>query len=258
MRNKKYESVLPERGSGLRAFISRTICYTLYIAMDVKYVTAATGWRRRLTCMLTLIADMTLLDYFYLYDDAVSNILELQADLQLSMETSSIPMESNHRSRKWLIRKHIRRVNKLFAFPLATFFSVLLPVVFFTFTQFFDHRLNPSESALVLVDQGCYLIQMFGIARKGSLVRSRGVDLEGFLAQQSSPARFAFHSRAEVSSVFGMREEWDAMQILGFSLDVPNFFRYLGFCISFVAVVLQFDYRVVRAMNNLGRNYTKQ
>lgn len=256
LKNEDYESILRKHGRSLGQVIPKMVCLSLYIAFDAKTILKSTEWVRTFEGIFMMISDSTLTSFYLLYDDAACNILDYQARLALSVKTSLHSDENYVFSQKWRLRRLMEKVNRLFAWPLSTFFSVLFLVILHTSARFLESNPDQWDTMLFIACELCDPIQMYALASKGSAIGAQNAKLESYLLEHTSVATFDSQIRARLLPVFRVREEWDVLQVAGFTLNLPNFLRYLGFCVSFVAVILQFDYKVVRAINDLSGKST--
>ena len=87
---------------------------------------------------------------------------------------------------------------------------------------------------------------MFELARKSSVLMSLSLQIEHQLTK-----RFRSETPVELA-VFRFREDYDVPQVSVFSHSVPNYLRFER--ITCVAVILQFDYKVVRKIPDLGES----
>ena len=93
---------------------------------------------------------------------------------------------------------------------------------------------------------------MFSLAERGSHVKARSAPLGNrFLKEVLSGFRDS-REDDDLIATFRYREEWDVLKVARFTVDASNFSRYLTCCFTFVALLLQCDYKVVGYVNHLG------
>lgn len=249
LRNHDFELVLQERGRCFRDVAVPSFSVALNVVMYIHRFITVTQYSLRILVASNSVFNLNMMIFLVVYDDAINNLLKTQVSLNSwTQATSSMDM-IEILSLRDRIRKSIKKVNKLFALPLAVFCSQMLMVVLYIFTEWLGHGFTSREALLVVC--GVYFIfQFFLLARKGSNLVANCTKLEYDVRKRitdcSSPNVAHFLHRLR------FREEWDTLQVGCFALGIPNLLKFLLFCVTCAAVVLQFDHRVVTTVNRLS------
>lgn len=249
-RNEDFKFILKKRGRKFHDLAHIVVCASSIQVLHVHRFIEARDDFARLHEVVFFFYDMIMMSFFLLYNDAINNILEAQLELKNFAKSTLFREIDNILSEKWKIRNQVKKVNELFATPLVVYYSQLLMVVLFTFKQAVGTQYTSVETAILVVCQCSYLFQLFSVARKGSALAAHGFRLEiRFL--KLVPDQTAFE-HASILTVLRFREEWDVLQVACFTLSISSFLRFLASCVTCIAVVLQFDSKVVGTINRLS------
>ena len=140
---------------------------------------------------------------------------------------------------KWAIRDGIRELNSSSPKILGMFYLEFFMTIIYVFSELLNRTLEPLSLLLYLSNVAFQAAQLFLLAKKSSAVTAISLQIEYHLSKRLVPG-----TSVEVA-VLRHREEWDILEIACYTHSVSNYFRFLGFAFSCVAVVLQFDYKVV-------------
>lgn len=250
LKSKDFESVLQKRNRRLRDVVLPVLSVSPLQVLHVYKFFTITDKSARFGELCFLSFDFIVLGFFLAYEDATTHILKIHTQLNVSTKTTTALTATEILAEKGRIRKMTRKINKLFALPLAMYYSNIVIVVLYTLSQSLGNRSAAHETVILIVCQFCYLLQLSLLAKKGSTLATKCLKLESIVLMRipdnDSP------SSSHLLRAVRFREEWDVLKVGCFALGTPNLLRFLASCVTFIAVVLQFDYRVVRAMNRLG------
>lgn len=157
---------------------------------------------------------------------------------------------------KLRIREQMALANSIFARPLAFYHIQVFIAVVFDFASIMGHTMHIHEKSLLMASLFAYLIVLAYAARKGSTILSQCVETE-FQIWKLVVSRADLRQtgrQSEVIGIFRFREEWDTLQVASLTLTSRNFLVFLSTVVTCVAVVLQFDYKVVRTITGLAQS----
>lgn len=249
-KNGEFEFSLQARGRSLRDLGPHMVSIACMAVLNVQKFIAATQHFGRVGSISYFLLSATARSSFLLYNYAMNDILGAQLQLKNAVK-SGVRLDSKYIvSQKWKIRKRIRDVNGMFATPLAIYQARVPVTLIYLFWQAVDKGNTNLTKMFLFMFQCTFLNHLFVLSRKSSTLVAGGTGIEVHFMKQVPDQNVLHH--VNLLGVLRFREEWDVLQVAGFSLSTPNFLRYVGFCMTCVAVVLQFDYRIVRALNRLS------
>lgn len=219
------------------------------LVLTFKILSEATTWWVPFCEMTHLFYTFSMSSFLMLYADAITKILGIQNDLMLSLENLDSSSDADSLiPRKWLIRDLTAKVNALFARFMVVFYFKLLTTVILLFNLIALQTSESTELYLTYVWIIAALLQILLTVRKCSTVNTNNLRLESYVFKLAYEESRGID--ANFLSVFRVREEFDDLKVGTFTIDIQNFLKYLTFCVTIVAIVLQFDYRIVRQLNN--------
>ena len=199
--------------------------------------------------------DFSKIAFFIIYANVSSSLLARLGRLNKVIQRAG--MRRDYLTREKLsIREDIMTVNSIFARYLSLHYVQLFVDVVFDFAAVMGDLLRNYEKAFLLASLCTRMIMLHQAARKGSLIISQCLDTE-FQLWALGIDRPDVHKSAtlwETMRVFRFREEWDTLKVACFTSSSANFFRYLSTVVTCVAVVMQFDFKVLRTMTNLTKS----
>lgn len=250
LRNDDFGFVLQNRGRRLRDMAFTLFCVSSIQVLHIEQCFGAEDWSNGFIEFCFLYFDFTVMSFFLLFDDAINNILKVHAQLGISTGAAVSSEAIRIILLKCKIRKLVKKANKLFALPLATFYCQIVMTVLFIFSSVDEGKDTTGDVTIFSMLQACFIFTLFHTARKASIVAARSVELESLVITQITGGSQVEY--ANLLSVIRFREEWDVLRVACFPLSVANLLRFLAFCITCVAVILQFDFKIVRALNRMS------
>lgn len=184
------------------------------------------------------------------YDTAQALLLRLRR-LRISSKEPTL-IWTNVISEKWKIRDQTAEINAVFALPLAEFYmQYFLSIIYFSAEAIKDDMV-PFDSYVMSVNMLSVSLLFFMLARKSSEIRSQCVETQATLMKRLDANTTL--SGVDFASMihFQFSEDWDSLRCGCFALSMSNFLRYLSMVFTSTAVVLQFDYHVIRKINTLS------
>ena len=185
--------------------------------------------------------------------DVLIELSKLHQDLLSSIEVIGKGRPGSLVRKKWHLREQLQQSNDLFAWILSIFyFQVVLSAVLTLSLSLgespqFDSYLLGLSALIGLTSQ------IWSLASKSSAclrmcdeaenLFSKFVDTNNTICRRCQVKHFR---------LLRYRDEWDAVKVACFTQSVPNFLRYMVTCITCVAVVLQFDFKVVGTLSELA------
>lgn len=252
LRNDDFESTLLVNGRRFRDFLPILLCSCPLQVMTVMLAATAPSWPVLLGYLFFIIYNSTTITSLLLYNDAMLNILQIEADLARSAKT--LIDENEFIAKKWELRDRIKSVNELFAEPLMILYSQLPMMVLFTFCEVLGRSPELGELVVLIICMFSYLYQFLFLVRKGSDLNARTSILDMRLhlkIAMSDNGEDCVHLNSVIVQ-FCPRGELDSLRVICYTIDTANFMRYLLFCVTVVTILLQFDYKVVRYVNKLS------
>lgn len=253
LNNDSFDYVLQVSGRRLRDIFPLLLCLCPYLILNFVAISQFADRSLQLGRIVFVLYDFSRMNFLMLYNDALIKILKIQIELKVSIAT---PMTATSRdeisSRKWLIRDLITKVNDLFALPLIMFYLHFLTMVVCFFCDFFGQSSELNELSVIMASVLCDIFQALSLVNKCSTVAAHNAELEGYVFKQTLSKDGDELVDADFLAVFRLREECDFLRVASFTIDIRSFLKYLTFCVTLVAIVLQFDYKVVRYVKTLA------
>lgn len=241
-----------KRGRRFRDILPFLFYYSPYLFLSVVGFFRS-SFHHKLCSIVFLLHDSLRVISFALYNDALDEILNMQTQLKISAEISGTSVVDSAIARKWQIRDKITKVNELFALPLIIHYLHFLTMVLYILSEFFGNPQKQEELVVSIVCLFSTSSQVISLARKGSAIESHNSQLEGHFFKKTLIRDNVNRIDPDVFDIFRIRDECDFLKVATFNVDFQNFLRYLTFCVTFVSVVLQFDYKIVQYVSSLGQ-----
>lgn len=185
----------------------------------------------------------------------INNVLQKLKRLHVSLgraggDWSSVALE------KLRIRKDLQTINSLFALPLSMHFIQFYAAVLFNSAAMMGSTMRSYEDYLLLISGATPTVNLLLVACKGSRVVSQFLEIENLALSLSVTANTVSRNgkQLEAMNIFRFREEWDTVQALCFTLNIGGFLKFMLTVFTCTAVILQFDYKVVRSITSLAES----
>lgn len=157
---------------------------------------------------------------------------------------------------KWEIRDLISTLNSLFSFPLVFIYSQISIGSVILFVHCVT-GIRPVQTTLFAGCQLCLGYITNSMARKCSNIMALLIEVERRLLRGLHEVEFCSEYPQLQWRVLHFDEKWDAPHIGCFVLNQRTFMSFLATSFTCLAVVLQFDFKVVWVVNELAGKFGK-
>lgn len=166
-------------------------------------------------------------------------------------------------AQKERIRKDISILNELFAVPLV-FIYCQIPTAAITLFIYFVTDTLLLESYVSFFSQVSFVIFVFVMARRCNAVMSLLIEVEHrLLLKLNAMSSFGGLRTSSMGhdcpqlqwQALRFDENWDSIHIGCFVHDQRTVVSFMASCVTCLAVVLQFDFKVVRVVNDLAAKH---
>lgn len=253
MRNTAIQPLLQIRGRRFRDIAAPILLASSYQAVYFDRIMRMADWRKQCHEMTFCILTFFMMMFFLIYQDAIDRTLRTHTELNVSARARTWLDLTTIISQKRSIQKSIEEINRRFAIPLALHHSGMISVTLRVFYQLVENQISILEKGTVIVCQIFQLGLFHSVATRGSTLVLKCLELESFVLMRYSGVNSP--DQTAVRRALRFRKEWDVLLIGYFSLNVRNLLRFLTLSITCVAAVLQFDFRVVGALDVLGKSF---
>ena len=251
-KHAEIESLLRKNGRGMSSVISFLVLLVPEMLLDYLLAPHDGGLVVCISSYTFFLQHLAMATTLMIYNDLTGDLLEKLDEFRIAMSDPARGERTLIRER-WMIRDRIRAVNSVCALPLSLFYPQL-----FLSTVYIS-------GGLILLDLGfrvislqtasfiCFTSQILFLAYKASKVEAQSEEIEReYLQRVSNDASFEFIDTAVVRT-FQLHKDWDCLQIACFPHNLALFWRYISVMLTCVAVVLQFDFKVVREITELSK-----
>lgn len=199
------------------------------------------------TYFLLLEAFMAM--FLIIYNDILIHSQKTQANiLELARN-----LESNSQkilNEKWRLRRRIERVNRLFAWILGLYHLRIFMSGVQAVRDFLGREKSTAHIIWIMLEQIAMMVQLFDIAMKASALQRSSLEIEKHFP--SGIRRDTQRRLNEILLALQFHEDLDTLRNGCYSLGSGKFLSFLMTSFTCAAVVLQFDFQVVRTLTTLG------
>lgn len=155
---------------------------------------------------------------------------------------------------KWAVRDTTELVNKLCGttlplYYMKIFFSIICSAGNISCRHILDMRVYSLAFAHI-----SYILVLTLIAHQGSRLISSCIEGHS-MASRLPKTTMSGSDTSELREVLKYKKKWDCLTMsLGFIIEMPVLISFLGTCITVVAIFLQFDYKVLRKLQQAMQN----
>lgn len=200
-----------------------------------------------------------------IYIEATS-VLETRCKSLLELSSTQRLRPQLLANEKWLIQKSIMQLNALFAVPIAVvYLQITLDSILLTGT--IATKITESAGLAVMFMHICFLVTVYVMAWRSSRLMSSLQKLEYRLLQRLSEAE-AYDDEMLMEKINADQccpsvqlkmicfdDNWDTPRVGCFVHSQKTFFKFCATLVTFLAIVMQFDYRIMRVINDLAHKY---
>lgn len=235
----------------------------LFMILMLPIFVSRTLWIIQKNRLITLLGNFnfllqytTMVTSLVVYEDMACNLVRDHTRIRDATRAETLNWK-NLISAKWRTRDQTRKINALYAGPLVVLYSNMFLSAVYIGAELILRNLRPWILFFATLNHICFMIQMILLAHKATEVRNVCEETEsGLLRRLSERSTLDYVDSATMAS-FRFHDEWDSLRVGCFAHNLQNFWRYISVVTTCVAVVLQFDYRVVRAINDLSNQVTQ-
>lgn len=200
-------------------------------------------------CLLFL--DIPAATFLTAYLDVLNNIVGNSECLTECARNPELSLD-NLLSKKWELRDQVRKSNKFFSVATFFYYSQANFAILISFGDIMGRNLDSMTGVLVTSNTIAYLITLLVLARKSSRLETHAIELENRVRRRLFWENSSTRCEVDIIPAFNFREEWDCLRVGCFAHNDGNFWRFISFLITSVAVILQFDYKVIRTITSLA------
>lgn len=249
---RRGETIEPLLQCGGRPF-SSVIVFLLYISqiliMDTIFIADHESSLRILQELGFARMDLVFVIIAMIYHDAVQALVVRLRQLR-RVSRQPVINWMNLVSEKWKIRDRIDVINSLFSGLLASFYLHVFLSATFLWAGGINNFASYSRVCLLSMNFCCFTSALFMLARKASAVRSECETTEATLMRRLQEECLDLDLTPMEHLRF--REDFDSLRVGCFGHHQANFLRFSSVVVTSIAVVLQFDYVVIRTLNTLS------
>lgn len=189
-----------------------------------------------------------------LYTDVLRNNHELLQDILRSVRELEL---NNLTEKKWHVREQIRKTNDIFAWILSAYYLQILVAIVLSFGGTLSQETEFGPGCVIFLALSSFMLQHWRFASTSSDCISKCHEAEINFSKLVDRADTVCETcQMRYFRLLHFRGEYDSLRVGCFSQNTPNFLSYLITCITCLAVVLQFDFKVMGAMTKLAeRNH---
>lgn len=192
--------------------------------------------------------------FFMIYTDILINLENVQREISALADNMATNDEEILR-RKWELRQRIQKVNDMFAWFLALHHLQ----IFLSASRGVIHFLEPAYSyldrATIITRNIAVILQLFDLARRSSTFKRLCQDIEPKFSAGIQENAVNRDDTKQMQVVMRFHEDLDTLRNGCFALGAEDFMSFTLWSATCAAVVLQFDFLIVRALNSLGESY---
>lgn len=245
-RRESIVSLLKTGNRRVRDVVLPWVTMLPYIVMVIVFGTAENLIRRvALVHALIMTAGFNLV-----YTDILENNRALLRDVSRCVERLEL---SSVARKKWHVREQIQKTNDSLAWLLSGYYVQILVGIVLSFTDTLAETKSYDAGYMSFGALLSFMFQIFLLAYGSSACASLCQKTEGSFSKLIDISDAACEKcQGKYLRVLKFREEWDSLKVGCFSQNVPNFLSFLITCITCVAVLLQFDFKVMGILSRLA------
>ena len=212
-------------------------------------------WTPRSVCRVfwSTVLTQCSITFFLIYMDLIDTVTRDQRQLLYWVQRPAL----NYRvlvTMKWSIRDRIRRSNEMFAQIFLMNYLVNFFIAIYVLGRVILRDVELNTYLFLFTILLFSFVQLYASARRCSMFKTLCEDTDQALLKQFRSCDDGYSSlHANLSAVFRFHDAWDEFKLGCFSHSVQNFLKFLMSGLTCIAIILQFDYNVIRTLNALSR-----
>ena len=246
----KLEALLQRHGRSFRDIIAPLLGLIVELTGSALNFT---GPLANLPATAYMITDVLRAVFFMIYTDIIRGLSRSQ---EQALKLLSTPCGFKDAiAEKWSIRNRINVVNSIFGRTLPAYYLLSSTIAIFTVSRAImtSDPLSPLHAVLMVITLLSLMFQLFVLAYRSDALKRQSLEIEYDLLKRIRPHSDQNSRLLELLVVFRFRDDWDNLQIGCFVHDLGNYVKFLASLVTFIAVILQFDYRVVRDFSTMTK-----
>ena len=157
--------------------------------------------------------------------------------------------------KKWKLRFRTMEANRFFQVSLTLLHLQLFSWMLFLMSEAMKRSLDGVSSVILITGTVCSFFQLAKVVLESSRLIESCREAEKILLKQSHDVRVDQDCLKRVLAVVHFDENWDCLRAAFSPMDGSNFVKFLIASLTCAAVVLQFDYVVMREINQLSSKH---
>lgn len=226
--------------------------FLMLLLLIIPWIIYKEEFRTVIASFSMLSQHMTMAVSFMIYEDMACSLDQDHRRIRDALGSNSSTWEQLVAA-KWGIRDRTRDINTLTGVPLAVSYANLFVSSVYITADMILQGGDIWLKTLAIVSHSANLIMHFVVARKASEVRSRSEETERELLRRLGGTSTLGSVDTATMECLKFHPEWDTLYVGCFTHSLQNLSKFTSIIITCVAVVLQFDFRVVRTINDLSK-----
>ena len=194
--------------------------------------------------------------FMIVYLDAINKIVERSTNFIERMQDRRA-MLAHLIAEKWDLRNQIRECNGNFASLISAFYLQSAFGIVFLIGTLMENEADLVDCFLMAFNTAVYLLICLHSANKSSLLESQCFETERVVLTHFWDENPCSCSEVDLARIFRFREDWDCLRVGCFVHNSRNFWKTISTLFTAVAVVLQFDFKVVGSVADSGEYVEK-
>ena len=232
----------PERRV-FRHVLFLALCSVPLIVHLTRRISSTSDSAKIILYILVCHSEFVMISFFIVYNDIIVHLALLNQEISEDVRRTDRDLFSSI-AVEWDIRDRIGRLNSMFASLLSWYYVQFRMIVMHTLAVLAGLTPSAAYSITMLFVLAGISLPLFELSRSSTHMTSVSLQTEYLLSK-----RFFPESPVELL-VLRFREDLDVPRVGVFSQGIPNLSRFFGFCITCSAVILQFDYKMLRKIWN--------
>lgn len=248
-RHKEIEPLLQRSGRSMTYVLQFVVFIAPITVFSILPIYSNMGVSVQLKCLTFLLFYVSTVAFQLVYEDVVENLVKSHARLRVSLMFPKLSW-STLTSEKWRIRDQTRDINSVFSFPLTIFYLQLLWVTVYHIGEIIERKQTLLNAFLLGLCGFLIVAQILRLACCSSEVIKLCLEQESELLRRLCRDATLTNTENAAIKLMQFREEWDSLRVGCFVHSLANFLRFVSVLTTCVAVVLQFDFRVMRKISS--------
>lgn len=235
------------------------LCLIPHIGSTVYSIASMTNFGFILSHACFIIGDLSMMTFFMVYLDMINNLISRLQNLhklstKVGRDWNLVVLE------KWRIRDAVQTINSFYSLPLSLHhFQLFISSTFYLKAIIGDLFGVGMVKLFYLITAVSINAPIVIAAWKASTLVSHCYLTENHLLKLCGTRSWGSRDRdlnCGYARVLQFREDWDSLRVACFIFSKENILKFLSTMVTCVAVVMQFDFKVSRALATLAVSMT--